>query len=221
MADKIYMHSIMTTVFTTKGDMVVIINDNDELDTIPQYFMGHREDKKYTGAEGFDILNSENDYKEAVGYFLAFKSKATDVGIKNGLLVGNKESLVDCGELHPRIAYAQIYEMKHMKSPSFIRIKSDILEITVENQKVLNQIQTRYIVDPTLDIDDYQGIKVISPMELEELQREGKIKLSPKLLWQMSGEKIKELKSFSNNLNHVITMNSNRKKVKRKKEESK
>lgn len=212
MAEKIYVHSIMTTVFTKDGDMVVIINENNELDTIPQYFMGHREDKNYTGEGGFDILNSEDDYKEAVGYFLASKSKFTDTGIKNGFLVGNKESLVDCGELQPRIDYFQIDEMKRMKSPSFIRIKSNIFEITVENQEVLNQIQTRYIVDPTLDIDDYRGVKGISPAELEELQREGKVKFSPRLLWQMSGEELKGIKRFSNILNHIITMNPNRRK---------
>lgn len=212
MQDRPYVSSIMTTLFTKDGDMVVIINDNNELDTIPQYFMGHREDKNYTGEGGIDILNQEDDYKEAVGYFLASKSKSTDTGMKNGFLVGNKESLVDCGELHPRIASFQIDEMKHMKSPSFIRIKRETVEIKVENQEVLNQIQTRYIVDPTLDIDDYQNIKVMSPKELEELQREGKVRFSPRLLWQMSGEELKEIKRFSNNLKDVITMNPNRRK---------
>ena len=212
MQDRPYVSSIMTTVFTKDGDMVVIINDNNELDTIPQYFMGHRDDKNYTGEGGIDILNQEDDYKEAVGYFLASKSKSTDTGIKNGFLVGNKESLVDCGELYPRIASFQIDEMKHMQSPSFIRIKRDTVEITVENQEVLNQIQTRYIVDPTLDIDDYQNVKVISLKELEELQREGKVKFSPRLLWQMSGDELKEIKRFSNNLKDIITMNPNRRK---------
>ena len=59
MQDRPYVSSIMTTVFTKDGDMVVIINDNNELDTIPQYFMGHRDDKNYTGEGGIDILNHE------------------------------------------------------------------------------------------------------------------------------------------------------------------
>ena len=123
-----------------------------------------------------------------------------------------KISLLYCGELHPRIASFQIEEMKHMKSPSFIRIKRETVEIKVENQEILNQIQTRYIVDPTLDIDDYQNVKVMSPKELEELQREGKVRFSPRLLWQMSGDELKEIKRFSNNLKDVITMNPNRRK---------
>ena len=212
MQDKLYVSSIMRTVFTKDGDIVVIMNENQELDTLPQYFMGQREDNNYTGEGGIDILNDQNDYVDAVGYFFSSKNKYTLEGIRNGFLVGNKNCLIDCGELHPKIASAQIEEMKNIKMPSFIRIKRDTFEIMIEKQEVLNQIQTRYIVVPTLEIDEYQNIKMFSPEELEELQREGKVKFSPRLLWQMSGEELKEIKKFSNNLKGIITIVPSRKK---------
>lgn len=203
-----YVHSIMTTMFTKDGDMVVVINEDKELDTLPQYFMGHKENKTYTGEGGFDILNAKEEYTEAVAYFLSSKSKVSDTGIKNGFLVGNKEKLIDCGELSSRIAPSQIEEMKRMKTPSFIRIKKEICEMMVENKEVLNEMETRYIVLPDFEEKDYQDIKVFAIEELEELQQEGKVRLSSRLLWQMSGEDRRQIKKFSNNLKEIINISS-------------
>lgn len=207
----IYVHSIMTTMFTKDGDMVVVINKNKELDTLPQYFLGQKPDKKYTGEGGIDILNSKEEYKEAVAYFLSLKSKASDTGIQNGFLVGNKESLTDCGELYPKIATSQIEEMKQMKTPSFIRIKKDTCDMTLENQEVRNEMEIRYIVLPDFEEKDFQDVKVFTIEELEELHQEGKVKLSSRLLWQMSGEELKEVKRFANNLKDIIKIHPNSK----------
>ena len=212
MQDRPYVHSIMTTIFTKDGDLVVIMNENKELDTLPQYFMGHKEDKSYSGEGGIDILNHEDEYKEAVGYFFGLKSNSTAAGIKNGFLLGSKESLTDCGQLHPAIATVQIKEMKKRKTPLFIRVKKEIFEIIIENQEILNQIQTRYVVIPNLELEEYHGINVFSVEELEEIKDEGKIKLSPRLLWQLSKEEVKEIKKFSNKLKNNMTIQLNKKR---------
>ena len=188
MEEKPCVHSIMTMMFTKDGDVIVIKNEKNELDTLPQYFFGKKENKNYTGTGGIEILNQEQEYKEAVGYFLAVRSYISDTGIKNGFLIGNKEALMDCGELRPNLATQQIKEMKTLSKPSYIRIKRETFEITVENQQMLNQIQTRFVVIPEWDPEEHQEL------------------LSPRLLWQMSGEELKEVKRFANNLKDIITI---------------
>ena len=45
MEEKIYVHSIMTMMFTKDGDVIVVKNDKNELDTLPQYFLGKKENQ--------------------------------------------------------------------------------------------------------------------------------------------------------------------------------
>ena len=169
MEEKPYVHSIMTTMFTKDGDVIVIRNEKNELDTLPQYFFRKKGNKKYTGTGGIEILNQEQEYKEAVGYFFAVRSYISDTGIKNGFLIGNKDSLVDCGELRPNLAAQQIKEMKVLSKPSYIRIKRETFEITVENQEMLNQVQTRFVVIPEFVTEEYQDVIIFSLEELESL----------------------------------------------------
>lgn len=206
MEEKPYVHSIMTTMFTKDGDVIVIRNEKNELDTLPQYFFGKKGNKKYTGTGGIEILNQEQEYKEAVGYFFAVRSYISDTGIKNGFLIGNKDSLVDCGELRPNLAAQQIKEMKVLSKPSYIRIKRETFEITVENQEMLNQVQTRFVVIPELDTEEYQDVIIFSIEELENLRNNNQELISPRLLWQMSGDELKEVKRFANNLKDIITI---------------
>ena len=55
---------------------------------------------------------------------------------------------------------------------------------------------------------DYQDIKVFVIEELGELQQEGRVRLSSRLLWQMSGEDRRQIKKFSNNLKEIINISS-------------
>ena len=206
MEEKPCVHSIMSMIFTKDGDVIVIKNDKNELDTLPQYFFGKKENKNYTGTGGIEILNQEQEYKEAVGYFFAVRSYSSDTGIKNGFLIGNKETLMDCGELRPNLATQQIKEMKTLSKPSYIRIKRETFEITVENQQMLNQIQTRFVVIPELDPEEYQDVIIFAVEDLEKIRDQNQELLSPRLLWQMSGEELKEVKRFSNNLKDIITI---------------
>lgn len=42
MEEKPCVHSIMTMLFTKDGDVVVIKNEKNELDTLPQYFLAKK-----------------------------------------------------------------------------------------------------------------------------------------------------------------------------------
>ena len=206
MEEKIYVHSIMTMMFTKDGDVIVVKNDKNELDTLPQYFFGKKENKNYSGNSGIEVLNREQEYKEAVGYFLAARFYGSDTGIKNGFLTGNKDELIDCGELRAHLAPQQIKEMKSLSQPSYIRIKRETFEIAVLNQAMLNQIQTRFIVIPELDPSEYQDVVIISVEELESISNKNQEILSPRLLWHMSGDELKEVKRFANNLKDIIPL---------------
>ena len=47
MEEKPCVHSIMTMMFTKDGDVIVIKNEKNELDTLPQYFFGKKEKESF------------------------------------------------------------------------------------------------------------------------------------------------------------------------------
>lgn len=64
------IHSIMTLVFTKDGDLVITKNGNQEIDTVPQYFLGRSQNVGEYDENNIGIINSELDYKTSMAKYL-------------------------------------------------------------------------------------------------------------------------------------------------------
>lgn len=79
--------------------------------------------------------------------------------------------MLDVGKLHGKIANHQIEEMKSIHTPSFIRVNDEYYDggLNQNNQQVINEIETRYIVLPAdEDLEAFEDLEII---EVDELRR--------------------------------------------------
>lgn len=203
--ENVYTRSIMSMIFTATGDLVIVHNEENELDTVPQCFFGQKEAgaRRRRGKE-IRVLNSEIDYKSEIAYFLSeLDSNQPNFALETEWLTPNLNAILDCGELHESIAKFQIEEIANLEYPSFIRISQNTYDGgTLENGiQVINDISVRYITMSKLtNMKNYEGCEVISIEKLLEKINKPEIEVSTNLRWFISGEELENIKKFSNQL---------------------
>lgn len=206
MDEPIYVESIMTVVFTSSGQIVLVKNKKGELDTIPQYFLGRKEvgSREYNEETHIGVLNDLIDYEEEIAYFFGKHDPRYDESIvEAGFFKGNPESLLDCGELAPSISKFQIEEMANLDRASFIRVNNESIDTGNKEQgkDIINRMQVRYLVVPEKrNLSSYRNFLVMTVEELHQKFLKGDIPFSSKLSWFMSGSDLQRLNSFSKEL---------------------
>lgn len=172
MDKEIYTKSILTFVFTNDGRMLVRKNKEEKLDTVPQIFFGYRKKENTTDFEdSIWVINHPDEYKERIAIFIAYHLRNSKKAILDGYFIANANRLLDVGKLHGKIANHQIEEMKSIHTPSFIRVNDEYYDggLNQNNQQVINEIETRYIVLPAdEDLEAFEDLEII---EVDELRR--------------------------------------------------
>lgn len=203
--ENVYTRSIMSMIFTTTGELVVVHNEENELDTMPQCFFGRKEEgaRRRRGKE-IRVLNNEIDYKSEVAYFFSeLDSNQPNFALETEWLTPNINTILDCGELHESVAKFQIEEIANLECPSFIRISQNTYDGgTLENGiQVMNDISVRYItMSKFTNMKYYEQCEVISIEKLLEKMNDPEIKTSDNLRWFMTGEELENIKRFSKQL---------------------
>ena len=202
----IYTNSILTFAFTSDGQIIVKKDREGKLDTLPWLFMGCREkDIKVDYEDSIWVMNNPSEYKENAMLFFAYHLRNCRKVILDGWFVGNENALLDVGKLHGKIANHQIKEMTVLDGPSFIRVNSSLYDggTTLYGQRIINGIETRYIVLPSdEDIGKFPELEI---KELDELREDFSL-LSDKMILGITGEDgkimesfVSQIKSFSKN----------------------
>ncbi len=192
------IHSIMTLVFTKDGDLVITKNGNQEIDTVPQYFLGRNQNVGEYDENNIGVINSELDYKTSMAKYLGKKrGKYSTVKGLEELFIGNAQAIIDCGQLAKSIGSSQIQEMKYLDTPSFIRIKTLEQKETNGIAPVIDKVHMRYMVLPNaIDINNFQDFTVIPLSELKELIENKAISSSSKLEWIITTQE-QDISKFS------------------------
>lgn len=203
--ENIYTRSIMSMIFTATGDLVIIHNEDEELDTMPQCFFGRKElgAARRTGKQ-IRILDNEMDYKSEVAYFFSEQdSNQPNFALETEFVRPNVNAIIDCGELHESISKFQIEEMANLECPSFIRISQDSYDGgELENGvQLINDIGVRYIVMPkTINMKKYEHMEIITVEKLLEKINDSEIKVSNNLRWFLNHEELENIRNFSRQL---------------------
>ena len=98
--------------------------------------------------------------KESQSFF-AYHLRNASSSISNGFFVGNENGLLDCGELHKSIEKYQIFEMRTLPIPSYIRVNRELYDSGINmGHKIINRIETRYVVLPQNEnIENYPRLE--------------------------------------------------------------
>lgn len=172
MDKEIYTKSILTFVFTNDGKMLVRKNKEEKLDTVPQIFFGYRKKENTTDFEDYIwVINHPDEYHERIASFISYQSKTKKRSVLNKFIEGNPYHIQDCGNFYKKFADFQIEEMKRTTKASFIRVNDEYYDggVNQNNQQVINQIETRYIVLPAdEDLEEFEDLELI---EVDELRR--------------------------------------------------
>lgn len=201
MNNLIYLHSITTTLFTTEGNLILLVGKDKKLDTPPMYFFGNKKEKNYQGENGIEILNTEKDYCQALAYCLALHDKRISTfALQEGFLRGNGDAIQDFGKLYKHIAPAQIEEMQNSALSSFIRIQQEKYEIIVNQKPMINEIERRFVVIPGFSESEYQNMMIMSLEEIKYLTRKQENHVTQRVIDQMSNNSLENIQYFSNQL---------------------
>lgn len=171
MKEEQYTHSILTFAFTNDGKMIVRKDKDGKIDTLPQIFMGYREfGSKIDYEDSIWVMKNIDDYKERIAIFFAYHLRNASSSISNGFFVGNENGLLDCGELHKSIEKYQIFEMRTLSIPSYIRVNRELYDSGINmGHKIINRIETRYVVLPQNEnIENYPRLEAIEFNKLKE-----------------------------------------------------
>lgn len=199
----VYINSILTFAFTSEGQIIVRKDREGKIDTLPWLLMGYREkDSKIDYEDSIWIMNNQSEYKEKAMTFFAYHLRNSRKAILDGWFIGNRNTLLDVGELHEKIANHQIEEMTVLDSPSFIRVNRGLYDggINLYGQQIINKIETRYIVLPSED--DIERFPELEIKELDELREDFSL-LSNKMIFGITGEDGKIMDSFVSQINSL------------------
>lgn len=208
---EVYTNSILTFAFTNDGQIIVRKDKEGKLDTLPWLFTGYREKNCKTDYENsIWVMNHMDDYKERIAEFFAYHSKYTKQNILSGWEIGNRNALLDVGELHKKIANHQIEEMKTIDTPSYIRVNRELYDGGTNQigQQIINKIEIRYLVLPSNE--EIDTFKELEAKELDELIEEISL-LSDKMILGITGSAGETMKSFIDQLKSLSKNNSSKK----------
>lgn len=209
MTEPMYVESIMTIVFTSSGELALVKNKKGEIDTIPQYFLGRKElgSKGYNEETNIGGLNDLLDYEEEISfYFGKHDPRYEESLVDQGFFKGNRNAILDCGELAPSISKSQIQEMANLDRSSFIRVSRESYDAGVNDQGIdmINRMQVRYLVVPdSRNLSSYRDFLVITVEEFCQMMKREDSPVSKKLAWFMSGNDLERVIQFSKELESV------------------
>ena len=157
--------------------------------------MGYRELGSKTDYEdSIWVMNNIDDYKERIAIFFAYHFRNSSSSISNGFFVGNGNYLLDCGELHKSVEKYQIFEMRTLSTPSYIRVNRELYDSGINmGHKIINRIETRYVVfSHNQNIEDYPRLEAI---DLGTLKEDFRL-LSDKIILGITGKDGEIMESF-------------------------
>ncbi len=198
--EPIYTNSILTFAFTNNGEIITVKDKEKKLDTLPQLFMGYREEGCKTDyQDSIWVMNHREDYAERIAEFFIHHSKKDRESLIKEYIVASRDYFWDVGELTNSLAIHQIEEMKNIETASYIRVHSGYYDggVNQNGQPMIHEIETRYVVLPSrinIDSDLYPDLEVKT---LEEIIRKiDPNELSSKMILGLTGEDGRIMTSF-------------------------
>lgn len=202
--DPIYTNSICTFAFTNDGKIITVKDKEGKLDTLPQLFMGYREEGCKTDyKDNIWVMTHRDDYAQRIAEFFSYHNKKDRYALINEFRIASRSYFLDVGSLTDSLANHQIEEMKNMETASYIRVHRGYYDsgVNQNNQPIINEIETRYVVLSSsikIEPDLYPDLEAKTFEELTE-KMDSNI-LSTKMLFGLIGEEGRIMSTFVNTL---------------------
>ncbi len=177
--NKLVQQTELTVVFTRDGKIVIPINEDGKYSIFPKYCVGIRDgyQKNLALEVGFFLIKNhcedENEYKvQMAGEIGKRERKYSKTGIEEGWFIGNKDKLIDMGQLAESIYSYQVEEMK--RNPTgYIRDGRNTFYLkTVDNIELYENVGYRFMLLPKeFNEQNFIGVSMYSIEELEDILR--------------------------------------------------